>query len=161
MAVNVTFFRERWCCCPTRSLLISQEWINAGSFKHTFRYTHTYIPMTNAFATMPDVEMPLENLRTMYTYMLGEKAFPTLNTSNTKIESRTTKRRPNLQRAGARDRVKSKIYHFQSATIPVPSLSADITAHGGGDCKTLNYNSWSNSCFCVWEQNDRRVSERF
>lgn len=54
--------------------------------------------MTNAFAMMPDMEIPLENFRTIYTYMLGEKAFPTLNTSSTKIESRTTKRRPNLQR---------------------------------------------------------------
>lgn len=73
--------------------------------------------MTNAFAMMPDMEMPLENLRTMYTYMLGEKAFPTLNTSNTKIESRTTKRRPNLQRVRARDRVKTKANHLQSALV--------------------------------------------
>lgn len=54
--------------------------------------------MTNAFAMMPDMEIPLENFRTIYTYILGEKAFPTLNTSSKKIESSTTKRRPNLQR---------------------------------------------------------------
>lgn len=42
------------------------------------------IPMTNAFARMPDMEIPLENFRTIYTYMLGEKAFPMLNTSSTK-----------------------------------------------------------------------------
>lgn len=104
--------------------LVSQEWINAGSFKHTYRYTHTYIPMTNAFAMMPDAEMPLENLRTMYTYRLGEKAFPTPNTSNTKIESRTTKRRPNLQRAGAWDSIQSEIYLLQSAAIQALGLSA-------------------------------------
>lgn len=81
--------------------IVDQSGINQCRQLKTHIKIHTYIPMTNVFATMPDEKMPLENLRTMYTYMLGENAFPTPNTSNAKIESRTTKRRPNLQRARA------------------------------------------------------------
>lgn len=107
------------------SVIVDQSGIDQCRQLKTHIQIHTYIPMTNAFATIPDVEMPLKNLRTMYTYMSGEKAFPTLNTIKAKIESRTTKRRPNLQRAGGWDRIKSKIHHLQSAAIPALGLSGD------------------------------------
>lgn len=80
--VNATFLEEGFLY-----LLISQTQTDIS----------VNIPITNALATMPDVEMPLKNFRAIYTYMLGEKAFPTLNTSKRDTESKTTKRRPNLQ----------------------------------------------------------------